>query len=279
MAKNKNNKRNASARKMGGSAPARGLQRWLAPIAIITMLTAAAVIFYYGSVGKRKSAAPAASAPAAGVNIPDMGVTGEPIKMKIAQAVMVTVDLDFGDRIPSIAEAIQQIERGYAPDDGVGRTFAILDAYGEPTPDGKKLHMSMHVSSEKPGMGTLRFKGAGELLWRARIGDPGDAPAGQKNLMIYLSKGTGDGGVYVLDGTRGGDSVLNAYLQNSQQRARDVWPDGAERELTFVYSACGCPVKVMCRRVGERTVRTKDTPVIFPDDAAVVMTISNLMKW
>ncbi len=279
MAKNKNNKKNAIARKTGASTPARSLQRWLAPAAIIAMLTAAAVIFYYGSSGKRKSAAPAASAPIAGVNTPDMGVTGEPIKMKIAQAVMVTVELDFGGQMPTIAEAIQQIERGYAPDDGFGRTFAILDAYGEPTPDGKKLHMSMHVSSEKPGMGTLRFKRTGELLWRARIGDPGDAPAGQKNLMIYLSKGTSDGGVYVLDGTRGGDSVLNAYLQNSQQRARDVWSDGAERELTFVYSACGCPVKVMCRRVGERTVRTKDTPVIFPDDAAVVMTISNLMKW
>jgi hypothetical protein len=72
---------------------------------------------------------------------------------------------------------------------------------------------------------------------------------------------------------------LNVYLQNSEQRARDVWPDGAEREVTFVYSACGCPVKVMVRRVGERTARTKDMPVIFPDDPDAVRTISNLMKW
>lgn len=278
MAKNTNKKKNVGARKTA-AAPSSGARRWLAPAAIIVMLTASAVIFYYGNSGKRKSSAPAAIAPVAGANTPDMGVTGEPIKMKIAQAVMVTVELDFGGRIPTIAEAIQQIDRGYAPDDGVGRTFAILDAYGEPTPDGRKLHMSMHVSSEKPGMGALRFKRTGEMLWRARIGAPGDAPAGQKNLMIYLSKGTGDGTNYVLDGTRGGDNVLNVYLQNSPQRARDVWPDGAERELTFVYSACGCPVKVMCRRVGERTVRTKDTPVIFPDDPAVVATISNLMKW
>jgi hypothetical protein len=278
MAK-KLNKSNYSAQKTSAASSTRAARRWLAPAAMIAMLTAAAVIFYYGSGGKRKSAAPMASAPVAGINTPDMGVTGEPLKMKIAQAVMVTVDLDFGGRLPSIAEAIQEIERGYAPDDGVGRTFAILDAYGEPAPDGKKLRMSMHVSSEKPGMGTLRFKRTGELLWRARIGNPGDPPAGQKNLIIYLSKGTGDGSNYVLDGGRGGDSVLNAYLQNSQQRVRDVWPDGAERELTFVYSACGCPVKVMCRRVGEGTVRTKDTPVIFPDDPAVVVTISNLMKW
>lgn len=250
------------------------------------MLAAAAVIFYYGNSGRRKSDAPAvgptassSNAPIAGVNKQDMGVTGEPVKMRVAQAVMVTVELDFGGQPPAIAEAIQQIERNYAPDDGAGRTFAILDAYGEPTPDGKKLHMSMHVSSEKPGTGTLKFKRTGELLWRARIGDPGDAPAGQKNLMIYLSQGTSDGANHVLDGSRGGDGVLNTYLQNSQQHARDVWPDGAERELTFIYSACGCPVKVMCRRVGERTVRTKDMPVIFPDDPAVVSTISNLMKW
>jgi hypothetical protein len=208
-----------------------------------------------------------------------MGVTGEPIRMTVAQAVMVTVELDFGGQTPTIAEAIQQIERGYAPDDGIGRTFAILDAYGEPTPDGK-LHMSMHVSSEKPGMGTLKFKRTGEMLWRTRIGNRGDPPAGPKNLMVYLSKGTGDGTNYVLDGSRGGGgNVLDVYVQNSPQRTRDVWPDGAEREVTFVYSACGCPVKVMCRRVGERTVRTKDTPVIFPDDPAAVSTISNLMKW
>jgi len=286
MAKNRNKKKNLSARQTGAPTPVRGAQRWLAPGAIVVMLTAAAVIFYFGNSGRRKSAAPTAgpaasssNAPVAGANTQDMGVTGEPIKMRVAQAVMVTVDLDFGGPPPAIAEAIQQIERGYAPDNGAGRTFAILDAYGEPTPDGGKLHMSMHVSSEKPGMGTLKFKRTGELLWRARIGDPGDAPAGQKNLMIYLSQGTSDGANHTLDGSRGGDGVLNTYLQNSQQRARDVWPDGAERELTFIYSACGCPVKVMCRRVGERTVRTKDTPVIFPDDPAVVSTISNLMKW
>ncbi|MGH9768245.1 MAG: hypothetical protein ACREAB_12490 [Blastocatellia bacterium] len=259
MAKNRNKKKNLSAQRTGSEATAQGIRRWLAPVAIVGMLMAAAVIFYYGNSSKRKAP--------------------EPINMTVAQAVMVTVELDFGGAPPTITQAIQQIERGYAPDDGVGRTFAILDAYGEPTADGKKLHMSMHVSSEKPGTGTLKFKRTGEILWRARIGNPGDAPAGQKNLMIYLSKGTGDGTNHVLDGARGGDSALNVYLQNSQQRARDVWPDGAERELTFIYSACGCPVKVMCRRVGERTVRTKDVPVIFPDDPAVVSTISNLMKW
>src|SRR5262249_20041124 len=282
MAKNRNRKKKLRAQQTGAGEPIRGARRWPAPGVIVGMLTPAAVIFYYGNSGRRKSAtpkAPAANAQVAGVTTQDMGVTGEPVKMSVAQAVMVTVELDFGGQPPTIAEAIRQIERGYAPDDGAGRTVSILDAYGEPKPDGKKLRMSMHVSSEKPGMGMLKFKRTGETLWRARMGNPGDAPAGQKNLMIYLSQGTGDEANHTLDGSRGGDSVLNTYLQNSQQRARDVWPDGAERQLTFVYSACGCPVKVMCRREGERTVRTKDTPVIFPDDPAVVATISNLMKW
>ncbi len=257
-------------------------KRWLAPAVIVAMLTAAAVIFYYGNRSELKSSttkAPPVNAQAAGVTTQDMGVTGEPVKMSVAQAVVVTTELDFGGPPPTIAQAIEQIERGYAPDDGAGRTFAILDAFGEPTPDGKRLHMSMHVSSEKPGMGMLKFKRNGQLLWRARIGNRGDASAGQKNLRIFLSQGTSDGANYTLDGARSEGGVLNTYLENSNQRARDVWPDGAEREMTFIYSACGCPVKVMCRRVGESTVRTKTTPVIFPDDPAVVATISNLMKW
>ena len=46
---------------------------------------------------------------------------------------MVTVELDFGERIPSIKEALKEIERRYEPESGRGRTFAILDAYGEST--------------------------------------------------------------------------------------------------------------------------------------------------
>jgi hypothetical protein len=290
MAKSKSRKNSGRNTVAEQSLGDRGLKKFLAPAAIVVMLASAAIIFYYGNLRGRKSSASTPSSSTAGssksdggnvqpgVTTPDMGLGAEPYKMRIAQAVMVTVELDFGGQSVWIADAIQQIERGYAPDDGAGRTFAILDAYGELKPDGK-LHMSMHISSEKPGMGTLKFKRTGELLWRARIGNPGDPPAGQKNLMIYLNKGLGDASNYVLDGSRGGGNVLDIYLQNSDQRVRDVWPDGAERELTFIYSACGCPVKVMVRRAGERTVRTRDLPVIFPDDPAAVGTISNLMKW
>lgn len=284
MAKKKQNKTSSGSPRQSSPSPA--WKSALAPAAIVVMLSAAAAIFFYGdrifgsSGGKNTATISGGNLSNAqpGLNTPDMGITGEPIKMRVAQAVMVTIDLDFGGSIPSIADAIQQIERGYAPDDAIGRTFAILDAYGEPTAEGK-LRMSMHVSSEKPGMATLKDKRTGQLLWRARIGNPGEAPAGPKNLSIYVDKGTGSRETYVVDGSRRGDSVLDTYIQNSTQKIRDIWPDGADREVTFVYSACGCPVKVMCRRVGDRTVRTSALPVIFPDDPAAVTTISNLMKW
>jgi hypothetical protein len=35
----------------------------------------------------------------------------------------------------------------------------------------------------------------------------------------------------------------------------------------------------MCRRVGDRTMRTKDLPVIFPDDPSAVTLITQLMRW
>src|SRR5262245_34656092 len=282
MAKTKDKKRGLGARQPVAPASVRGAQRWLAPTASVGMLIAAAAIFYYGTSGRRKSATPKATAAktqAEGLTTQDMGVTGEPVKMSVAQAVVVTAELDFGGPPPPVAQAIQQIERGYQPDDGARRTFAILDASGEPPPDGKKLQMSMRVSSEKPGMGMLKFKRTGQMLWRARIGNPGDPAAAQKSLRIFLSQGRDDGANYTLDGSRSDGGVMDTYLEKAPQRARDVWPDGAEREMIFIYSACGCPVKVMCRRVGERTVRTKNTPVIFPDDPAVVATISNLMKW
>jgi len=196
--------------------------------------------------------------------------------MEVAQAIMVTVELSLGPTVPRIAEALKQIERRYVPDDGQGRTFAILDAYGEPTPDGK-LHISMHVSSEKPGLGSLVFRPTGEVLWTGRIVE-GSKPAGlPKNLGIFIDNGAGKS--LIVDGSNNPSSILDAMVQGLGRPVRDVWPDGAEREVTFIYSACGCPVKVMVRRVGERTVRTKELPVMFPDDPAVVTLIARLMRW
>jgi len=199
--------------------------------------------------------------------------------IEVNQAIMVTVELDFGGPPPTIAEALNSIERRHQADTGGGRVFAILDAYGEPTPDGKKLHMSMHVSTEKPGVGSLLFKRTGETLWTSRVVASTNAhssPSGD-GLLIYLNDGSGK--TLTVDGSKSPASILDAGIKEAGQPVRDFWQDGAEHEMTFIYSACGCPVKVMCRRVGERTVRTKDMPVIFPDDPAVVGVITKLMGW
>jgi hypothetical protein len=195
--------------------------------------------------------------------------------MEVARAVMVTQELSFGPKVPTIAEALKEIERRYVPDDGVGRTFAILDAYGEPTPDGK-LHISMHVSSEKPGIGSLIFKRTGQVLWQSRI-NPSSNPPNPRTLIIYIDNGRGTD--QIVDGSTMPPSILDARMRDLNMPVRDFWPEGEERQVTFIYSACGCPVKVMARRQGERTVRTKDLPVIFPDDQAAVATISRLMRW
>lgn len=199
----------------------------------------------------------------------------ELLSMNVNTAVMVTAELDFGPQVPSIAQALTEIDRRYQPADGQGRTFAILDAYGEKTAD-NKLHIQMHVSSEKPGQGSLVFKRTGAVLWNSRINPvPGATPA--KNLIIYIADD--QGATWIVDGSNDVKSVLDAKLKDKPGTVRNFWPDGAEREVTFVYSACGCPVKVMVRRAGDNTVRTRDLPVIFPDDPAAVTTISKLMRW
>jgi hypothetical protein len=224
-----------------------------------------------------KNAVPAAPVTASTPPPAASPAPGEPetTTMEVNKAVMVTEDLDLGKPVPSIPQGLAQIERRYRPDDGVGRTFAVLDAYGEPTPDGK-LHISMHVSSEKPGMAELVFKPTGRVLWRARI-LPSSEGGKQKNLTVMIDDGTGK--TFLVDGSNNPPSVLDAKINGHPQLVKDVWPDGAEREVTFVYSACGCPVKAMVRRVGDRTVRAKDLPVLFPDDPQAVAVISHLMRW
>src|SRR6185503_5815604 len=158
--------------------------------------------------------------------------------MEVAQAVMVTVELAFEPRVPSIAEALKDIERRSEPEDGRGRTFAILDAYGEPTPDGKKLHVSMHVSSEKPGKGALIFKRTGEVLWQSKI-IPSKTKTNTftgKDLLILIDHGPGK--VVTIDGSKGPATILDATIKEIGIPVRDFWQDGTEREMTFIYSAC-----------------------------------------
>jgi len=72
---------------------------------------------------------------------------------------------------------------------------------------------------------------------------------------------------------------LEAGIKDQKAPVSAFWPEGVEREATFLYSACGCPVKVTAKRVGDLTARTKDLPVIFPDDPAVATLINRLMGW
>jgi hypothetical protein len=196
--------------------------------------------------------------------------------IEAAQAVVVTVDLDFGGQNRSIKEALKEIERRYQPEDGLGRTFAILDAWGETNANGK-MRVSMHLSMEKPGIGALVFKPKGEELWKSRIVPAKTGPVAPRNLTIIMDDNAGTS--VMLDGAKGAKHVLDVPIHNSTSRVRGLWPDGQEREFTFVYSACGCPVKVKVRRHGETTARTTELPVMFPDDPAALSVINGLMGW
>jgi hypothetical protein len=199
--------------------------------------------------------------------------------VEVNQALAVTVELDFGPTVPTIAEALRDIERRHQADSGSGRVFAVLEAYGEPTPDGKKLHMSMKVSTEKPGVGSLVFRRTGEVLWSSRIVPSTNAASNFSGTALRIFLDDGAGKLLTVDGSNNPASVLDASIKEAEQPVSLMWPDGAEREVTFIYSACGCPVKVMCRRVGDRIMRTKELPVIFPDDPSVVTLITQLMRW
>lgn len=236
-----------------------------------------------GSGSAQDSSAPKSSstpAPAGGATQATSSGTADASSemqtMEVAHAVMVTVELDFGGKVPTIAQALQQVERGYKPDDGVGRTFAILDAYGEPTPDGK-LHMSMHVSSEKPGIASLTFRPTGEVLWQSRILPGKPVTAADKRLTILFDDGKGK--TFTVDGSNNPGSVLDASVKELSVPVKSVWQDGQELEFTFIYSACGCPVKAKVKRVGDRTERVGELPVMFPDDPAAMNLISRLMRW
>lgn len=204
-------------------------------------------------------------------------VSQEPLPVvHVGEALMVTVEQDFGSPVPSIQEALKKIERRSASESGKDRVFAILDAYGEPTPDGK-LHVSMHVSMERPGVASLVHRETGKVLWSSRLVATNRVAVEEKNLTILMEDG--NGGSLVLDGSRGASRILDVPFRGSEKRVRDLWPEGAEREFTYIYSACGCPVKAKVRRSGEQTRRSSELPVMFPDDPAAMLVIESLMGW
>lgn len=253
-----------------------GTGKWLLLLGALAIAGTGAAIVLHNSKTKQKQAVAVPSNPSAvavaNTNLPTF---------EINQAVMVTQDLDYNGKLPSVAEALRDIERRHQPDDGRGRVFSILEAFGEASPDDNtKLRISLHVSTEKTGVGTLIFKPTGRVLWQNRVVLPTNAPAAPfnaKNLTIYLDNGAGK--LLTVDGSGNPNSILEARVKEIGVPILAMWPEGEEREMTFIYSACGCPVHVMAKRVGDRTMRTKELPVMFPDDPAVVTLIGRLMGW
>src|SRR5438105_900492 len=58
------------------------------------------------------------SAAKTGSPVASVATNAVPPTIEINQAVMVTVELDFGTKVPSIAEGLQQVDRRYEPADG-----------------------------------------------------------------------------------------------------------------------------------------------------------------
>jgi hypothetical protein len=198
--------------------------------------------------------------------------------MEAAQSVMVVKDIGFGRQQPSLEDVVRDIERHSQPEDGRGRTFAILEVFTQPDLETSNINLCMRISTEKPGLAAITYRRTGKDLWKIRI-----TPATHKppftggSLTIYFD--VGDGKVFTVDGSTSPSSILTATLKELGVQIGQVWPEGEVRELTFIYSACGCPIKVKCRRAGEGTVRTDATQVIFLDDPAAMQVISNLMRW
>ena len=198
--------------------------------------------------------------------------------MEAAQSVMVVKDLGFGRQQPSLEDVVRDIERRSQPEDGHGRTFAILEVFTQSDLETSNLNLCIHISSEKPGIGQIIYRRTGQELWKIRITPSTNKPSFTGGeLKVYFD--AGDGKTFTVDGSTGPSSILTATLKEPGVQVGQVWPEGEVRELTFIYSACGCPIKVKCRRAGERTVRTDTAQVIFPDDPAAMQVINALMKW
>lgn len=282
-----------SARHTGDAAPAKPApaargSRYAATLAVACALGLAGLLFLLRGDQGKSPASNTGSIPALTPSNPSpSAVSAPPASLStvdlptsaVKSAIMVTVELDFGGEVPSIAEGLKEVERRHEPADGVGRVFSILDAYGEPTEDGKKLHISMHVSMEKLGIGSLIFKRTGKTLWSSKIVQAADGSTHSEPDGLTLLFDNGAGRLLTVDGSTGPASIMQANVKEAGLPVEHLWPEDAQREITFFYSACGCPVKVMCRRQGGRIVRTSNTPVIFPDDPAVVTIIHRLMAW
>jgi hypothetical protein len=115
------------------------------------------------------------------------------------------------------------------------------------------------------------------VLWQSRIEGTKSVGPADKRLTILIDNGGGRS--LTIDGSNNPGSILEANIKELGRPLQSIWADGQEREFTFIYSACGCPVKATVKRVGSGTARTSGMPVMFPDDPAAMSMISKLMKW
>ena len=200
--------------------------------------------------------------------------------MMLQESVMVTIEENFGPDVKTIADALQQIERRYQPFDKQGRTFAILDAYGNRMPDGR-MHISMHISSEKIGGAQLVLKTSGKVLWNCRIypKKDGSKVAGEKQLMIYIERENEKDKYYTVNGNGNPATIFDCILDETKQSVNDYWKNYTVKEFIFIYSACGCPVHVKFMRQGFKSTFQSGDNVIFPDDPAVLAVIHKLLAY
>ena len=125
------------------------------------------------------------------------------------------------------------------------------------------------------------LKSTGKVIWNCRIYPKKDGTkiAGEKQLMIYIERENEKDKYYTVDGSGNPATIFDCKLDETKRSLNDFWKNNTIKEFIFIYSACGCPVKVMAMRVGDKTTRTRSLPVIFPDDPAVVAVIKKIMRW
>jgi hypothetical protein len=199
--------------------------------------------------------------------------------MEANQSVVVVKDLGFGRKPPMLDDVLRDLERRSQPEDGLGRTFAVIEAFTQSDLATSNLNICLRISSEKPGTGEVVFRRTGQSLWKSRI-TPETHKSGFAAGSLTILFEAGDGKSFTVDGSLNPPSILDAMLKEAGVPVAQAWPDGEVRDLAFIYSACGCPIHVKCRRTGDRTIRTEQaTQVIFPDDPAAVQVISRLMRW
>src|SRR5688572_25199250 len=98
MAKHRN-----KAQASGGSGAKLGL------IIVVALLVVAAVVF---ALNRMEPSVPPAVVSTKTTNQPAATLS----TIEVKQALMVTVELDFGGTVPSVADALREIERRHQPD-------------------------------------------------------------------------------------------------------------------------------------------------------------------